>query len=351
MNAAFSGIRANFLPEFPRAAGNFAGVKEAPDCRILWSESMHDGLISNRRVRIANLLPCLGSIPRHAAAAAVNLVAGDGNRSAPAELLVEVDHFRALLKADDDVEIGALAAAERDRFLDVIGDAGALPRSVEDDAYRKRPLAEDRLIGAGDGNEILEVHRIDLGGRAALGDDDYVEDQSHCVAAVHALGVGLAQRTVEGHVVRAMLGSRAEHRGVGERPQDHRARTDFGRFGRRRRPDPTAPGDREKADQHRARRGARSPHRLSCVPSQNGLPPVDLQPHSQTSSVAAAVNGTGVRPVPWCEPSQKGWLALRPHAHQKYLLPASTLTPYGSFCAGMGSAIVSFLSQALLVSA
>src|SRR6266446_75606 len=112
MNAAFSGIRASFLPEFPRAAGNFAGVKEAPDCRILWSESMHDGLISDRRVRIVKLLPCLGSTPRHAAAAAVNVVgSGDRNRSPPAELLVEVDHLGALLKADDDVEIGALFAA------------------------------------------------------------------------------------------------------------------------------------------------------------------------------------------------------------------------------------------------
>ena len=55
------------------------------------------------------------------------------------------------------------------------------------------------------------------------------------------------------------------------------------------------------------------------MPSQNGLPPVDLQPQSQISSVAAAVNGTGVNPVPWWEPSQKGWLALRPQAHQKYL--------------------------------
>src|SRR6266478_2041967 len=219
MNAAFSGIRASFLPEFPRAAGNFAGVKEAPDCRILWSESMHDGLISDRRVRIVKLLPCLGSTPRHAAAAAVNVVgSGDRNRSPPAELLVEVDHLGALLKADDDVEIGALVAAEGDRFLDVIGDAGALSRSVEDDAYRKRLLAEDRLIGAGDGDKILEVYRIGLRRRAALGDDDDVEDQSHRVTAIHALGLGLAQQTVERNIIWATLGGGAEHRGVGERP-------------------------------------------------------------------------------------------------------------------------------------
>src|SRR6266536_2746545 len=101
-----------------------------------------------------------------------------GSRSPSAEFFVEVDDLRALLKADDDVEAGALAAAERDRFLDVIGDAGTPPRSVEDDPYRKRPLAEDRLIGAGDGDEILEVRRIGLSRRAPLGDDDDVEDQS-----------------------------------------------------------------------------------------------------------------------------------------------------------------------------
>src|SRR3984893_12444236 len=119
------------------------------------------------------------------------------SRSPPAKALVEVDHLGALLKADDDVEIRALAAAERDRFLDVIGDAGALSRSVEDDPYRKRLFAEDRLIGAGDGDEILEVHRIGLRRRAALGNDDDVEDQSLRVAAVFALGLGLAEQAVE----------------------------------------------------------------------------------------------------------------------------------------------------------
>src|SRR6266851_5216785 len=202
-------------------------------------------------------------------------------------MFVEVDHLRALLEADNDAEIGALAAAERDRLLDVIGDARTLLRRVKDDAYRERPLAEDRLIGAGDGDEILEIHRIGLRGRAAFADDD----------------------------------------DVGERPQDHRARTRLGRLRRREGRKPTAARDGEEADQHRARRSPQAPHRLSCVPSQNGLPPVDLQPQSHTSSVASAVNGTGVSPVPWCEPSQKGWLALRPQAHQKYLLPASTVTP------------------------
>jgi homoserine kinase type II len=65
--------------------------------------------------------------------------------------------------------------------------------------------------------------------------------------------------------------------------------------------------------------------------------------------VALAVNGTGVNPVPWCEPSQKGCEPLRPHAHQKYLFPASTVTPYGSFCAGIGAFILSPLPSALVL--
>src|SRR6266851_7773176 len=148
-------------------------------------------------------------------------------------MFIEVDHLRALLEADNDAEIGALAAAERDRLLDVIGDARTLLRRVKDDAYRKRPFAEDRLIGAGDGYEILEVDRIGLRGRSAFADDDDVEDHSHRIAGVFALDVGLAHQTVECDVVRAALSGGAEYGGIGERPQNHSARTRLGRFRRR----------------------------------------------------------------------------------------------------------------------
>src|SRR5436190_22919424 len=40
--------------------------------------------------------------------------------SAAAEVFVEVDDFGALLKAEQNVEVGALAAIERDRLLDVV---------------------------------------------------------------------------------------------------------------------------------------------------------------------------------------------------------------------------------------
>src|SRR5207245_57099 len=114
--------------------------------------------------------------------------------SATAEMLVEVDHLRALLEADNNAEIGALAAAERDRFFDVIGDARTLLRRVKGDAYGERPLAEDRLIGAGHGYEILKVDRIGFRGRAAFADHDDVQDHSHRVAGILALDVGLANQ-------------------------------------------------------------------------------------------------------------------------------------------------------------
>src|SRR6202011_688572 len=62
-----------------------------------------------------------------------------------------------------------------------------------------------------------------------------------------------------------------------------------------------------------------------------------------------AVNAIGVRPVTLCAPSQYGWLALRPQAHQKYFRPASTLTAYGAFCAGMASLINSSLWLAAIL--
>src|SRR5689334_20185344 len=57
-------------------------------------------------------------------------------KSASAEVFVEVDDLGALLKAEQDVEVGALAAVERDRFLNVVGDPGAFLGALEDDADR-----------------------------------------------------------------------------------------------------------------------------------------------------------------------------------------------------------------------
>ena len=43
-------------------------------------------------------------------------------------------------------------------------------------------------------------------------------------------------------------------------------------------------------------------------------------------ATAHAVKAVGAKPVPLCEPSQKGWFLLWPQAHQKYFFPASTST-------------------------
>src|SRR5438067_455545 len=88
--------------------------------------------------------------------------------SAAAEVFVEVDDFGALLKAEQDVEVGAFAAVEGDGFLDVVGDAGAFLGALENDADREWPLADYRLVGSGDGDEIREVHDISLCRRTAF---------------------------------------------------------------------------------------------------------------------------------------------------------------------------------------
>ena len=51
-----------------------------------------------------------------------------------------------------------------------------------------------------------------------------------------------------------------------------------------------------------------------------GLLPVRLQAQNQACSEVAALNSTGVNPVPLCEPSQKGWALERPQAHHQYSL-------------------------------
>ena len=53
------------------------------------------------------------------------------------------------------------------------------------------------------------------------------------------------------------------------------------------------------------------------VPSQNGAPPVRLQPQSQTFFASASESFIGVNPVSLCEPSQKGCRDDFPHRHQK----------------------------------
>ena len=76
------------------------------------------------------------------------------------------------------------------------------------------------------------------------------------------------------------------------------------------------------------------------VSSQRGLFPVRLQPQNATMPVFSATNSTGKKAVSLCEPSQKGWLLLRPQAHHQYVLPSSTFTAKGPFFAITGSSLI-----------
>ena len=53
------------------------------------------------------------------------------------------------------------------------------------------------------------------------------------------------------------------------------------------------------------------------APSQKGLSPLRLQPHSQTFSCSASSTFIGVKPVSLWEPSQKGWFLDRPQLHHQ----------------------------------
>src|SRR5579883_713181 len=93
-------------------------------------------------------------------------------RSAAAEVPIEVDRLGALLEAEDQAEIGRLAAVERDRLLDMVGDAAALGILRNFDGDAEGLLADDRLVGADEADEIGERHRVAVARRAALGGDD-----------------------------------------------------------------------------------------------------------------------------------------------------------------------------------
>jgi hypothetical protein len=67
---------------------------------------------------------------------------------------IELHDVGALLETEKDVELGAAVTAQRDRFDDVVGNAGANLVVVEDDAIGERLLANDRLPGPGHRDEV-----------------------------------------------------------------------------------------------------------------------------------------------------------------------------------------------------
>jgi hypothetical protein len=62
-----------------------------------------------------------------------------------------------------------------------------------------------------------------------------------------------------------------------------------------------------------------------------------LQQQKKSFFAASGSTFIGVNADPLCDPSQKGCFALRPQAHQKYDLPASTSTPAGTRPATLAS--------------
>src|SRR5947209_814430 len=113
-------------------------------------------------------------------------------------MAIELDRFGPLLKSQDEIDVAGPAAAERDGFLDMVADCGALgaPRNIDMD--REEPLAEDRLIGPGHRDKIPEVEGAGgARGRAAFADKDDFKRETHRVAGAIAFSLDLAQQAVK----------------------------------------------------------------------------------------------------------------------------------------------------------
>src|ERR1051325_1777054 len=136
----------------------------------------------------------------HAAPPMISPLCGGllGGASAPAVMAIELDRFGPLLKSEDDVNVAGPAAAERDRFFDMVADRSAFGGRRPLDRDREEPLAVDRLIGPGQRNKIPEVETAGAARRrAAFADNDDIERETHRVGGAIAFGLDLAQQAVK----------------------------------------------------------------------------------------------------------------------------------------------------------
>lgn len=146
---------------------------------------------------------------------------------AAAEVLIKLDRLRAFLETKGKIEVRERSTAGRKGDLDVIADAAALGLVGHRDMHRKRLLAENRLVGASQRNEVVEVDIVATRRGSALGDDDIVERGMERAATHRAGRRHVAEDAIPGDVERLRLArrcGRAEHRRVRERMQNDGAR-------------------------------------------------------------------------------------------------------------------------------
>jgi hypothetical protein len=129
-------------------------------------------------------------------------------------MFIEVDDLGALLKAKQNVEVGRSAAAERDCVFDMVGDASALLIVSKSNMDRERLFAEDRLVGSGCRDEVLEIDGVALSRRAAFADHDDIEGDLQGVGCRLAFEVRFAQNPVERDIIRTPLRAGAEDRRI-----------------------------------------------------------------------------------------------------------------------------------------
>src|SRR5438270_4077926 len=141
-------------------------------------------------------------------------------------MTIELYRFGPLLESQDDIDVARPAAAERNGFLDMVANGGALgaPRNIDMD--REEPLAEDRLIGPGHRDEIPEVEGAGAAcGWTAFADNDNVKRETHRVAGAIAFGLDLAQQAVKCDPRRLVRLAGREQGGLGEGFEDCCRRT------------------------------------------------------------------------------------------------------------------------------
>src|SRR5580704_6666314 len=115
--------------------------------------------------------------------------------SAAGEVLVEIDHVRAALKPDHDVEVGKGASAGVEHDLDMVVDPAPLLGRRKGDVHGKGFFAEDRLIRARQRDKVAQIDIIAASRGAALGDDDVVERSTQRIAGQRAVCRYVAEET------------------------------------------------------------------------------------------------------------------------------------------------------------
>ena len=232
-------------------------------------------------------------------------------------MAVEVHRLGTLLKSQDDIDVAG-RRPRRDGFLDMVADCG---RRLHPPEYRYGPGraacrgSPDRIRLSRQNTQIEAAD--DARRRAAFAEEHNIKRGAHRVAGPVAFRLDGVQQAVKRDPRRLRAAGRARNSAVWDSGRRTAAVGHGGRGLRDRRqsgtseetlPQPATAATATIAAASRAqalRDGRCEPlgpelkaamprpdQSVLCVPSQNGWPPVALQPQNHSSSVFSAVNGS-----------------------------------------------------------